>query len=729
MTLDPKNIVEYIRKQSDHPMKVKELAKALGVAKADYNSFRSTLKSLLHSGQLLKLKRGRIGLASEMDVLVGEISITRSGVGFLLQEGDKEDILIPARHLLTALDGDRVMVRLTGESHGRASGTVIKVVERANRNIVGVFQRTRNFTVVIPDVSPGCDSILIPANATLDAVDGEKVVIQVTFWEDPYFSPEGEIVERLGFPGDPGVDMLTVLRKHNLPQEFPPNIIVEAEAVASKSTRQEESRRIDLTKEIIYTIDPADAKDFDDAVSVQETADGYKLGVYIADVSYFVQPGTELDKEGLRRGNSVYLPGMVIPMLPECLSNDVCSLKPNRRRLAHGVDIEFDKAGKMLSWKVVDVVIKSRARLSYEEVQEYFDGAKPSPRVQRVAENLTVARKLAKLLSSQRIAQGSLDFDLSESKIVMNESGEVIELGNRVRLESHRLVEEFMLAANRAVALEIFRKGQDCLYRVHARPDMERLEAFSSMMERLGYTFPVSPQIRPIDFSRFLKTIADEPEADFINELMLRSMQKACYQRHNVGHFGLAFKHYAHFTSPIRRYPDLLVHRLLRALSGRNQYEPAFGKQVSSLIDRVGKYCSDTERAAESAEREAVKVKQVSFMARHIGDEFAGVISGVTNYGFFVRLDDLGAEGLVRVSSVDDDYYRYVEDAFCLTGSRSGRSFRLGDQVEVSVIKVDQVRNEIDLGLTKQASRKRKSTSQVKAKKKTKARRRRGKKR
>ena len=461
-------------------------------------------------------------------------------------------------------------------------------------------------------------------------------------------------------------------------------------------TSSEMERRLDLTRECVYTIDPADAKDHDDAVSVEEVTGGFRLGVHIADVSYFVAAGSELDKEAFERGNSVYLPGMVIPMLPEVLSNDVCSLKPNRKRLAFSVFIDFDRRGKMLSWRLDDTVIKSRARLSYEDVQAFFDESTANSRVARVADSLTVARRLAKLLSKRRFAHGSLDFDLPEAKIILNRRGEVLELGSRVRLESHRLVEEFMLAANRAVALEVFRKAQPFLYRVHDRPDMERLEAFSEMMTRLGHRFVVSPDMKPLAFARFLDQVKDRPEADFVNELMLRSMQKAVYQRRNIGHFGLAFTHYTHFTSPIRRYPDLLVHRLLRRLQ-HGKYPAAFARQVVSVIDHVGRHCSETERTAESAERQAIKVKQAAYMARHLGDEFDGVISGVASYGFFVRLDNMGAEGLVRMSTIDDDYYRFEEKQHRMVGRASRRCFRLGDKIRVGVLKVDKTNSEIDL--------------------------------
>jgi ribonuclease R len=702
MAYTREQIVDFIRRKSSHPMKMRELAKALNISREEYPDFRSAVKALIDAGELVKLKRGRIGLAREMDMVVGPISISRGGIGFVEREGDAQDLLIPTHALHTALNGDRVMVRETGRQGDRRTAAVVRIVERAARNIVGTFHQGRHFNYVRPDNPRIHRDIYIPATETENARDGEKVVCELTVWDDPGLNPEGAVTERIGFPGQPGVDMKTVIKSYDLPEEFPEAVLDEAEGASAQLTKNAEEGRLDLTKECIYTIDPADAKDHDDAISIHRTTKGYRLGVHIADVSHYVETGTELDKEAFARGNSVYLPGMVIPMLPEILSNNVCSLKPNRRRLAFSVYMNIDSAGKLVSWQIADTVIKSVAKLSYEDVQDFFDNGIPAgrsgARIRRVADSLTLARELARLLSKRRFAEGSLDFDLPEAKITMNEKGEVIALSNKIRLESHRLIEEFMLAANRAVALEMFRKGLQFLYRVHDRPDMEKLQAFSHMMSRLGYKFPVSDTIRPRDLANFLERVKDAPEADFINELMLRSMAKAVYQRKNIGHFGLAFKHYTHFTSPIRRYPDLLVHRLLRIASD-GTYPPAFAKRVNSIIDHVGDHCSETERVAEAAEREAVKVKQVQYMARHVGDEFNGIISGVTGFGFFVRLDNLGAEGLVRVSTIDDDYYHYDEQHYRLIGRRTGRTFRMGDPIKVGVLRVDKIGNEIELFL------------------------------
>ncbi len=716
MELSSKKILSAIKKQSSHPMKMKELAKALNISKTIFPQFRTIVKSLIETGDLVKLKRGRIALPDEMNIVIGEISLTRKGVGFVKVDSETQDILIPSLSLGTAFDGDKVMVRLTGLAGGRQAGVVVKVVERSGRNIVGVYHKGIHFPYVSPDNARIHRDIYIPAEEINNAKDGHKVVCKLIEWDDRNLNPVGKVTDILGYPEEPGVDLLTIIKTYNLPEEFEQDVLNEAELQTSKNIDDEFSKRLDLTKECTYTIDPFDAKDHDDAISIRKNNDGYNLGVHIADVSFWVEPGSKLDSEAFTRGNSVYLPGKVIPMLPEILSNDVCSLKPNRKRLAFSVFIQFDHKGKMLSWKVADTVIKSQAKLSYEEVQDFYDQKVLKPqsqkKIDKVSESLIAARELASILSKRRFAEGSLDFDLPESKIILNNKGEVLELGNRVRLESHRLVEEFMLAANKAVALEVFRKGQHMIYRVHASPDMEKLTNFSAMMSRLGYKFPVSENTKPIHLARFLIKVKGKSEEEFINELMLRSLQKAVYQRKNIGHFGLAFKHYSHFTSPIRRYPDLLVHRLLRALKN-GKYPPGFAREIPSVIDNVSSHCSDSERAAERAEREAIKVKQASFMIKHVGDVFKGVISGVMGYGFYVRLDGLGAEGMVRISSIDDDYYLHDEKNYTLTGRSTGRKFRMGDQIEVGVLKVDKLKHEIDLFIAEKQKKKASKTSKA----------------
>lgn len=719
MKITPQEIIQFIKAKSDHPMKLKELAHALGLAGSDYASFRNAVKQLIATGELVKLNRGRIGIAEELSVRVGTLSVAKGGFGFLMTEGNPDDLFIPQSNLLTALDGDKVMARIDGKDGKRQTGTIIKIVERGVRNIVGLFKKSDTFSFVVPDNKKIQRDIYIPLKLSLNAEDGQKVVCVITEWDDPFRNPEGEITEILGFVGQPRVDMMTVLKSYDLPEAFPQEVLDEAEVESAKLDEITGDERLDLTGECIYTIDPFDARDHDDAISVEKTDKRFKLAVHIADVSHYVTEGSQLDKEAFTRGNSVYLPGMVVPMLPEILSNNICSLQLNKKRLAHSIFMEFDQRGKMLEFSFADTIIKSKAKLSYEDVEAYFVSGEVTEKIKIVKENLDAARELAKILTYKRTVDGSLDFDLPESNIILDEKGEVIELAAKVRLESHRLVEECMLAANQAVALHVFRNAQPFLYRVHEKPDTERLNEFSTLMKRIGFSFPVSSNMKPKLFARFLEKVKDEPKADFINELLLRSMSKAVYQQENLGHFGLAFKHYTHFTSPIRRYADLVVHRLLRKLKN-GKYPHAYAKKVSDYIDKVSKQCSATERVATKAERDAIKIKQISFMADQVGEEFEGVITGVMSYGFFVRLDDMGVEGMVRMSTIDDDYYVFDEAHYRIVGKRHGTIYQLGDKVRVGILKVDTTSAEMDLFVVmsdKQKSKKKKVAKETLQKK------------
>lgn len=697
MKINEQFVIDFLSYKAGRPLKLRDLAKEMGISAKEYSSFRTLIKTLIESGRLVRLRRGKIGVPSELNLVVSEISISRTGYGTIYTESGEPVVVNPAK-LLTALDGDKVMVRVGTTPEQELTGTVIKILERSGKAVVGIFELGKHFSTVIPDNKKFRRNLYIPNEQTKGAADGERVVVKLTTWDDPYRNPEGEVIEVLGRPGDEGVDMMTVIKNFGLPEEFPGQVIEEADAAVQYYSEEEIKRRRDFTRDIIYTIDPIDAKDHDDAISVDRTGQGYRLGVYIADVSHFVRDGTKLDDEGFNRGNSVYLPGTVIPMLPEQLSNDLCSLKPNKKRLVYSVIMNISKDGKILKWEFVEGVISSRAKLAYEEVQEFFDKGATNGKIQKVAESLKVARELAEILHKRRMADGSLDFDLPKPLITLNKKGEIISIGSSVRLESHRLIEEFMLAANKAVALQASRLGVKFLYRVHDKPDLEKLEAFSYLMSTLGYTFPVSETSKPIQFSRFLDKVKGKPEEELINELMLRSMKKAVYQPRNIGHFGLAFTHYTHFTSPIRRYPDLIVHRLLKRLKG-GRYPVQLEKRLEPILVNVGRHCSETERTAEAAEREAIKYKQVAYMAKRVGEQFHGVISGILNFGFFVRLDNIGAEGMVRLSTLDDDYYHFDEKRFRLVGRRTGQIFRMGDPVEVGVLSVDKVKNEINLYL------------------------------
>lgn len=705
-------IFDFVRQNADRPMKIKELARAASISSQEYPSFRHSIKALLDAGLLVKLKRNRIGLPEQMNLVTGTISITKSGIGFVQPDNKSEEIYIAPRDLGTAFDHDRVTVRLRREVgfKGKREGAVINILERRTAQVVGVFHKGKNYDYVVPDTKSINRDVYIVRGKTKRAQDGEKVVVRLADWKDPFLNPEGEVIERLGRPGDPGVDMEAIIRQFNLPTHFPQDVLDEADSIAEE-WQSEIDKRPDLTRISLFTIDPIDARDHDDAVSIEMVDGRWRLGVHIADVSHFVRSGTKLDKEAFERGTSVYFPDRVLPMLPEKLSNDLCSLRPNRKRLAYSIIMDFSPSGNAVDYQLFPSVIKSRAKLAYEEVQALFSAVDDNPDVPpeklskqvlpsvlKVAGDLLTMRELARVLFKRREAAGSLDFDLPEPLITLDERGNVLTIGNKVRTEAHRLIEEFMLAANRQVALHFFRHNQPTLYRVHDRPDMEKLEAFSYILNGIGYKFPVSPQMPSHDFTVLISRLRGKPEEELINELLLRSMKKAIYQPENIGHFGLAFTHYLHFTSPIRRYPDLLVHRLLKELKD-GKYPVRIGQKLAHILPNVGKQSSDMERRAMEAEREAIKAKQVAYMAGQVGSEYDGVISGVVNFGFFVRLIGPGCDGMVRASAVDDDYYHFDEPNYRLVGRRTGRKFRLGDKIRVGILKVDVEARQIDLFL------------------------------
>ena len=699
-------ILKSINTILSRPLKLRELARELKISESQYSGFRRQIKELLAEGELVRLKRGRIGLPSRLDLQVGKIAISKTGIGFLIWDKSEPDILIPPSRLSTAFDGDTVLVRREGFERGRQVGSVISIQSRSRKQVVGIYSRGKNFSFVRPDDTRIPRDIYVSGEGKLNPRTGQRVVVRLSDWTDPHLNPEGEVIEILGKPGNRKVDLLAIVRAYEFSEQFLAESLHIAEKASKKWTDEVTSKREDLRRKMIYTIDPADAKDHDDAIHIERINSGYRLGVHIADVSFFVDEDSALDKEAFGRGNSVYLPGKVIPMLPEIISNDLCSLRPNKDRLAHSVFIDFDKSGKMIDWRVADTIIRSCHKLSYEDAQEIIDQRKAGGKSKSVEDSLALAYELSRKLSKRRSARGSLDFDLPEALIELDQKWDVVKLGTRVRLDSHRLIEEFMLAANQAVALTAVRLGVKMLFRVHERPDLEKLEQFAQLAKVFGYNFVVSDTTSPKMAQEFLEQLKGEPEEEYLSELLLRSMKKAVYQPENIGHFALAFKNYAHFTSPIRRYPDLVVHRILKSLKN-GSIPVAYDRKLSKSLSNVGTHCSETERVAEKAEREAIKMFQASYLAKHVGDEFNGIVSGVVARGFFVRLDGIQSEGMVRVSSIDDDFYHHDEWRHRLIGARKKRVFRLGDRVKVQVIKVDIERREIDLELVEAQESKR----------------------
>ena len=722
MSINQEQILQFLTGEMAHPLKVRELAKRMNVPEEEYGQFRRMVRSMLRDGLVVKIKRGKIGMPDKSSLVVGRLVSSRSGYGFVVPEDRSEDVYIKAENMGNALHGDKVVARVyRGKRGPTREGSITKILQRAKQNLVGIFHKTKFADYVEPDDHRFPKDIYVAPHDSGKAREGQKVVVSLQDWVDVHLGLQGKVVEVLGYPDEPGMDMLTLIKEYGLPLSFPEEVEEELAGLQDKVGKKELEKRLDFRQKNCFTIDPTDAKDHDDAVSLEIKPNGnYLLGVHIADVSYYVKENFPLDREALKRGTSVYLVDRVIPMLPEKLSNQVCSLKPHRMRLTYSVIMELDPQGERLDYRIKESVIQSRAKLNYDEVQEFFDKGASTKNIEGLEDDLANMLTLSRKLLEKRVAKGSLDFDLPEARVVLGKDGRVKDILETERLESHRLIEEFMLLANRTVAEHTSRLSVPFLYRVHEEPDKEKIEAFSDFVSTLGYSFSVSGKIPPKKIQRFLKSVEGKPEEELINEILLRALKRACYQPENVGHFGLAFSHYTHFTSPIRRYPDLLVHRLLKELEA-GQYTYQRQNQMQKRLPRIGEITSERERMADEAERESIKIKQVEFMQNKLGEEYEGLISGVVPFGFFVRLDHLLAEGLVRVSSLNDDYYIFDERRQRWVGRTTKKIYKLGDRAKVQVIRVDRDRKEIDFTLAGM------SYSNVKGKRKEVKRKRRGK--
>ncbi len=688
-----------------HPhrtFKPKEIARTLGVPKTDYPAFRDLIKMAARDGRIAKYRGNNFGSIKRATMVEGELHVKAQGYGFLIVGEGKEDIFISQKNMGTALNRDVVEVQLYAESKGqKREGRVVKIVERSFKNIVGTYRRTRKYGFVIPDDNKITTDVFIPEGDERGAKSGQKVVAKITQWEDRRSSPEGEIVEVLGYPDAAGVDVLSVIKAFDLPTKFPKNVEADAAARSVHISAKEIGRRLDLRKQVCFTIDPVDAKDFDDAVSLEVLGNGNsRLGVHIADVGHYVRRNSPMDREAFSRGNSVYLVDRVVPMLPEKLSNEICSLRPNTDRLTFSCIMEVTPKGKVVGHKITETIIHSKRRFTYEEVQKIINGESTSP----FDDVIHRMYKLSQVLAKRRKQLGSLDFDLPEVKVELNKKGEPIAIQKRERLASHRLVEEFMLLANQTVTGHVVRtlgsKGRvpPFIYRVHEEPNLQKMEDFREFVKVLGHPLDPNKEITGKLLSDYLASLKGRPEEVIVQELMLRSMMKAKYSVKNAGHFGLAFKNYTHFTSPIRRYADLAVHRILRKYQNGVDFDNL--KDKVSELETIAQKTSEREVVAMEAERESIKLKKVEYMQRHLGDEFEGVVSGVVPFGIFVELTDLLVEGLVHISDLEDDYYFHDEKNYRLVGQRTEKTYRLGDSIKVCIARVDPDQRVIDFLLS-----------------------------
>ncbi|PYJ62010.1 MAG: ribonuclease R [Verrucomicrobia bacterium] len=712
-------VLALLSRKDYRPLNKIDIARKLGLTASERVALRKILRELERAGEIARIRKNRFVLPAEADLVAGKLSIHQAGYGFLIPETPGEpDIFIAAENIGTAMHGDRVVARISrdepyGRIKGRREGRVIRILERAHDTIVGTLQRSRNFYYVVPDDPRFVHDIYVRPERDqrlgTSASVGDKVVVRMEPWESRHVNPEGEIIEVLGPASAPGIDMLSIIRKYHLPAEFPKDVLDQAERISENIDARQLEEREDLRNEFIVTIDPDDARDFDDAIQVEKTGSGWRLGVHIADVATYVRPGSALDREARQRGNSVYLPDRVIPMLPERLSNGVCSLNPGVDRLTHSVFIHFDKHGVVKSARFAHSVIRSAHRLTYKQAYAILT----SPPRDRLGERLHLAWELAALLRRKRFEHGALDLDFPEVKVWVDKRGHPTRLERVENDESHQLIEEFMLAANEAVARELKKRAIPTVYRVHENPDPEKLAEYREFV--LSFNYKVGDLTHRTELQRLLASIRGKPEEQALKVALLKSLKRARYAPQPLGHYGLAKANYLHFTSPIRRYADLVVHRALgkggaprrRGDAARHPYGADMG-EIASIAEHI----STTERTAADAEIDAAQLKKLEFFQRQLDQRnpqiFRASIVDVRNYGLMVELPDALITGLIHVSSLTDDFYLFEPARRQLIGRRSRKRFSVGDEVSVFVARIDAFKRQVDFAIAPASEARRK---------------------
>jgi ribonuclease R len=695
-------ILSLLRQKDYRPLDKMEMGRKLGLNQNQRVELRKTLREMEYAGEIARIRKNCYVLPAEADLITGTLSIHQSGFGFLVNEKAGEaDIFVSAENTGTAMNGDRVVVRITRDiaqarrkgPQARAEGRVIRILERAHDTIVGTLQQSRNFFYVVPDDPRLVHNVYVQPQTA--AAVGDKVVVRFEAWESRHVNPEGEIIEILGPADAPGIDLLSIVRNYHLPTEFPKAVLDEADHIPQTVSEEMTTGREDLRKKFIVTIDPDDARDFDDAIDVEKTEQGWRLGVHIADVAAYIAPGSALDREARKRGNSVYLPDRVIPMLPERLSNGVSSLNPDVDRLTHSAFIQFDKNGRVTGTHFARSVIRSARRLTYKEAYAILK----APAHDELSHRIHTAWELASLLRQKRFQQGSLDLDFPEVKVRLDQDGKPVRLERIENDESHQLVEEFMLAANEAVATELKKRSIPTIYRVHENPDPEKLAEYRELA--LSYNYKAGDLTQRRELQRLLASFKGKPEEQALKIGLLKSLKRARYLPQPLGHYGLAKNNYLHFTSPIRRYADLVVHR---ALAGLEEKRPPRGDM--GQLNSIAEHISATERTAAEAEIEAVRMKKLEFFERQLADRdpqvFRAVVVDVKNYGLVVELPDVLFTGLVHISSLTDDFYVFEAAQRRLSARRSRKRFSVGDELRVFVARVDRFKRQIDFALADQ---------------------------
>lgn len=715
--MTPDDLLQRIRTRVTHPATVNELMRLLGLPRSEAPAIRKALKTLVARGALIETRGRHFGVPELMDFAAGRLVVNPNGFGFVkLDQPIDEvtgDIYVAGHNLHDAMHGDRVVVRVERHARdGRAEGRIVRILERSAATTVGRFDREdHGLQYVTPFDKRLLMDVQIPAGDDLGATAGQMVVIEIVRWPVHGRGALGRVLEVLGDINAPGVDTQIIIRKHGIPDRHSDESLAEASRMGEDVDPADIAGRTDFRGDVAVTIDGETARDFDDAVSVERLESGhYLLKVHIADVAHYVREGSALDREAADRGTSVYFPERAVHMFPEALATGLCSLRPHVDRLVQSCVMEIDGRGRVVDATLHDGVIVSRARMTYTDVHAILAGdAERRQRYSELVPHFERMRELFDILNRRRHGRGSIDFDLPEAKIVLDEDGQVENILVAERNVAHRLIEEFMLVANETVAAFLDAHDVPTLYRIHEAPDSLKVEQFEEFIATLGYTLAASASaIKPRHFQKLVEKLRGKPEERPIATLMLRTMQKARYDTGCLGHFGLAADAYAHFTSPIRRYPDLIVHRTLREFRHGVLTEALYDERVEELPE-VARHTSEMERRADEAANELVAWKKVRFMADKVGEEYDGFITGVAPFGLFVQLVEHYVEGLVHISSLADDYYRYLERAHQLRGENTHRVFRLGDPIRVQVVRVDQDRRQVDLGVVEVLDRIRES--------------------
>lgn len=695
-----KIIYEFICDDMYVPMKLKELAILLQVPKEQRSELKAVMDALEAEGKVHVSQKGKY-LKGAGRTLRGVYQAHPRGFGFVTIEGETDDIFIPEKETNGALHGDTVEILLTASPEGkRKEGKIVKIAERGTAKIVGLYQvaKGKHYGFVIPDNQRFLQDIFVPEERAKGAVDGHKVVVELTSYGSDNAKPEGKIVEILGHVNDPGVDIMSIVKSYDLPVEFPEKVMNQAERVPEEVSDADMAGRKDLREWVMVTIDGEDAKDLDDAVSLTRTEDGknWILGVHIADVANYVQERSALDREALHRGTSVYLADRVIPMLPHRLSNGICSLNAGVDRLAMSCIMTVDAKGDIIDHEICESVIRVNERMSYTSVKKILEDhdEEETTRYIDLVPMFEEMEQLAGILRNRRHQRGSIDFDFPESKIMLDEEGHPMEIRSYDRNVATKIIEDFMLLANETVAEEYYWREIPFVYRVHETPDEDKIKKLAILINNFGYSLHISDEVRPGQIQKLLAKIQGTPQETMISRLALRSMKQARYTPENDGHFGLAARYYTHFTSPIRRYPDLQIHRIIKDdLRGRMNEKKM--EHYQTILPEVTRQASETERRAEEAERETIRLKKAEYMEAHIGEVFEGVISGITNWGIYVELSNT-IEGLVHVANMYDDHYDYYEDRYEMVGEHTGKTYKLGETVYVRVIDADCLTRTID---------------------------------